>query len=151
MLQLKIPPLVIVAVCAGLIWLISSAFPHLNIRGSLSSHFALLFASVGIVMELVSIAYFSRAKTTVNPLKPERSNQLVITGLYRVTRNPMYVGMLLLLSGYTIWKGNPFGISALWVFTAYITHFQIKPEEEALLQHFGDAYRDYKKRVRRWL
>lgn len=150
-LQLKIPPLIVVLICAGFIWLLSDAFPQLTIRGSMSVYVAGLLVSVGILMEFVSVVYFFRAKTTVNPVKPERSTQLVTAGLYRITRNPMYVGMLLLLTGYTIWKGNPLGILALWAFTVYMTTFQIKPEEGILLQHFGDAYTDYKKRVRRWL
>ena len=111
----------------------------------------MLLFCIGILVEAWSVGLFFRAKTTVNPLKPENSKVLVVAGLYKFTRNPMYLGMLLLLFGWTFWLGNPVGLCLPFIFVWYITKFQIKPEELALVDIFGDQYVQYKQQVRRWL
>jgi len=112
---------------------------------------ACLFFCTGIAIEAWSAWLFYRARTTVNPLKPENSKALVTTGMYRYTRNPMYLGMLLLLIGWVAWIGNPLGLIMLFVFVWYLTQFQIKPEEQILAELFGDPYIEYMRQVRRWL
>ncbi|SMB27567.1 conserved protein of unknown function [Sterolibacterium denitrificans] len=91
------------------------------------------------------------ARTTVNPLAPGRSNSVVRTGPYRFTRNPMYLGMALLLLAWCIHLRNPLAPLSILAFFVYIIRFQIIPEERALLAKFGDAYAAYLSDVRRWL
>lgn len=112
---------------------------------------AAILVALGITIDLVSIAAFRRAKTTVTPLAPEKASQLVVTGLYRISRNPMYLGLLLILTGAMVWLGSGANVFILVSFVAYITAFQIKPEEDRLERIFGPQYQAYKRRVRRWL
>lgn len=112
---------------------------------------AAILVALGITIDLVSIAAFRRAKTTVTPLAPENASQLVVTGLNRISRNPMYLGLLLILTGAMVWLGSGANVFILVSFVAYITAFQIKPEEDRLERIFGPQYQAYKRRVRRWL
>ncbi len=112
---------------------------------------AVIVAAIGVMIETVGIAAFVRQKTTVNPLRPERANSLVISGLYRHSRNPMYLGMAFLLCGWALYLGT---LSVLVIVPAFIwvlTEVQIKHEEVALEALFGEDYRAYMQRVRRWL
>lgn len=107
--------------------------------------------AIGLVMEFIAAGAFFRAKTTVNPLAPRKSAALVTSGLYRISRNPMYLGMAILLAGVALYFGNALGPVFLIFFIVLINELQIKPEEAALEEIFGDDYRAYKKRVRRWI
>lgn len=111
--------------------------------------FALMAA--GLLIDAVSVVAFFRAKTTINPLQPERSEVLVVKGLYRVSRNPMYLGMLLILMGICVYLGQPLNVVFLMVFVGLINTLQIRPEERALRTRFGQSYVDYCHRVRRWV
>ncbi|WP_230598989.1 methyltransferase family protein [Xanthomonas albilineans] len=111
--------------------------------------------SIGIVIVLAGVIFnvapkraFHRASTTVNPLQPQRATHLVQSGLYRWSRNPMYLGHALILLGLALCLRN---VLALLAVPAYVTYFQIRPEERALQAHFGDAYTHYCRHVRRWL
>ena len=84
-------------------------------------------------------------------MKPSNTNTLVTDGLYRYTRNPMYLGMLLLLSAYALWLGNPVAVVPLIMFVWYISRFQIMPEELALKKIFGQQFDEYTSSVRRWI
>ncbi|MFO1264782.1 MAG: isoprenylcysteine carboxylmethyltransferase family protein [Rhodoferax sp.] len=108
-------------------------------------------ALVGVGLDLTGVAAFVRARTTVNPLRPARASTLVIAGAYRFTRNPMYLGMALLLAGWAVLLGSWVSVMAPVVFVAFITRFQIVPEERAMAERFGLDYRAYCQRVRRWL
>jgi len=112
---------------------------------------ALAVAGAGLLIDLVSVVAFIRARTTVNPLAPDKANALVVSGLYRFSRNPMYLGMLLILLGWALWLGQSLALPLLAAFVIAIEALQIRPEEAALEQKFGDEYRAYKKRVRRWI
>ncbi|WP_227817912.1 methyltransferase family protein [Nitrogeniibacter aestuarii] len=92
-----------------------------------------------------------RARTTINPMHPERSSALVTTGIYAWSRNPMYVSLLCLLMGYSLQLGHVAAVLGPILFVSYVTRFHIVPEERALEARFGDAYRAYKARVRRWI
>lgn len=100
---------------------------------------------------LAAVASLWRSRTTINPLQPERASALVTDGIYRYTRNPMYLSLLLLLFGYACELWNWPAFLAPLAYAAYITRFQIQPEERVLEAKFGEAYRAYKRRVRRWL
>ena len=152
-LEHKIPPPVVGLACAGLAWLLAGAAPALALpwpaRPALAV--ALLLALAGLALELWGLWVFRRHRTTPNPLSPERARAVVQSGPYRFTRNPMYVGVALQLLGWCAYLRNPLALLALVVFVAYITRFQILPEERALAQNFGEPYRQYLRLVRRWL
>ena len=152
-LEHKIPPPVVGLACAGLAWLLAGAAPALALpwpaRPALAV--ALLLALAGLELELWGLWVFRRHRTTPNPLSPERARAVVQSGPYRFTRNPMYVGVALQLLGWCAYLRNPLALLALVVFVAYITRFQILPEERALAQNFGEPYLQYLRRVRRWL
>lgn len=115
------------------------------------SRMAAFLAVAGLGIDLAALVLFLRARTTVNPLKPQNVSALVIGGLYRFSRNPMYVGQALLLAGWAMWMGNLAGLLAVPAFVAWIDRLQIAPEERALEAAFGDAFRDWASRVRRWI
>ena len=148
-LERRVPP-PIVALCAGaLMYALAWALPMLTFR--ISWIFAAIVAGAGLVIDLIGVVQFVRAKTTVNPLKPDAASALVTGGLYRWTRNPMYVGMLLVLLGWAIYLSNIAALAGLPLFILYISRFQIAPEERALQARFGSEFERYKGRVRRWL
>ncbi len=111
-------------------------------------------AALGLVGACVSLAGtigFRRAKTTVNPMKPANASSLVTGGIYRVTRNPMYLALLLVLMGWAVFLAAPWVVLGPLAFGLYITQFQVKPEERVLSAMFGSAYGEYRARVRRWI
>lgn len=150
-MKLLIPPPIIALLCSLAMWGIAEAFPQTRFAFPLQSAFAGAFVVVGLALDLISIGAFRKAKTTVTPLAPEKATRLVITGLYRYTRNPMYLGLLLILSGIAIWLGSPVNGAILIAFVGYITAFQIAPEEARLSELFGSDYERYRAQVRRWL
>lgn len=150
-LEMKIPPALFMAAIALLIWLTPAIAPQLSFSHPWSSAIMWLFAIPGVLFTFSGIAAFRRERTTVDPTRPERASSLVVTGVYRYSRNPMYLGFLLVLTGWAIHIGNLLAFAALPFFVAYLTRFQIIPEERALLSRFGDDYRSYLGSVRRWL
>jgi protein-S-isoprenylcysteine O-methyltransferase Ste14 len=108
-----------------------------------------VFVGVGAI--ILGAISFRRVKTTVNPMKPGSTSSLVVEGLYRITRNPMYLGSLLILFGWAIFLSNPLSLALIVVYVAYMNRFQISPEERTLEALFRDEYQTYKTKVRRWL
>ncbi len=147
----KIPPPVIAIVCAGLAWTLAHYTPAFDyaLTGRLIVTAILVLA--GLALDISGILAFRNAKTTVNPLAPAKSTAIVQTGPYRFTRNPMYVGMATFLLAYCVYLKSPLALIAVVAFIAYITRFQIIPEEKFLLEKFGEHYARYTKSVRRWL
>ena len=149
-LEHKIPPPIVGLLIAAAMWGIAK-----NTAATLAVpdpvFAAAVVALVGIAFDIAGIVSFWRAKTTVNPLKPEKATSLVSSGVYRITRNPMYVGMLFLLMAWAIYLDSPWALVGPLVFVLYMNRFQIGPEEKALEALFGDDFSDYKRRVRRWL
>lgn len=150
-LELLIPP-PLVGLAFGLaMWGLASAFPGLTLAFPFQGIIALALILTGAALDLVSILAFRQAGTTVTPLTPEKASSLVTDGLYSFTRNPMYLGLLAILSGIALLLGSPLNIALLIGFAAYITVFQVKPEEARLHAMFGEDFAAYTKRVRRWL
>ena len=104
----------------------------------------------GGVVALWGVKEFKEAKTTVNPLKPESSSSLVSSGIYQYTRNPMYLGLLLILLSAVVYTQHPLGLVSAMGFVAYMNRFQIEPEEKMLVKLFGDEFVDYSNQVKRW-
>ena len=149
-IELRIPPPLVVLVAGVLMWLASLALPWpSSAPGQL--FVAVLVAAAGIAVVVAGLLEFRRARTTVNPLKPETASSLVERGIYRFTRNPMYLGMALALAGWGIWLASAAALLVLPLFVAYMTRFQIIPEERALAATFGEAFDGYRRRVPRWL
>ena len=111
---------------------------------------ALALVALGAGFDVLGLWMFRKARTTFSPLRPDRSAAVVQTGVYRITRNPMYLGMVLILLGLALYLASPWALLRPVAFAAYITRFQIVPEERALTARFGEAYTAYCARVRRW-
>lgn len=112
---------------------------------------AIAFVVLGVAIVLAGVIQFRRASTTVNPVKPEDSSSLVVTGVYARTRNPMYLGFALVLAGWAVFLANLLTLVGVIAFVLYIDRFQIVPEERALHTRFGLQFDDYRRRVRRWI
>lgn len=150
-LELKIPPLFLVPVISLLMWLTADI-------GSLGELLVLwrlllfvLATVLGAYFAVSGLLAFRHVGTTVKPQCPLRTKALVTTGVYRYTRNPMYLSFIIFLCGFAVLLGN--GWALLWVIAlgGYLTQFQIKPEERALQEQFSDQFTVYRQRVRRWL
>ena len=150
-LELKIPPPLIAAVSAGIMYGVATLLPVLALPPSLRVGTALALAVAGASLDLTGLTAFRRVKTTINPMAPHRSSSVVSTGVYRFTRNPMYLGLVCLLLAWAVYLSSAWALLVVPFFIAYITRFQIKPEERVLAARFGSAYVDYCARVRRWL
>jgi len=150
-LKLKIPPPLVAFVVGVAMWLAAWAAP--SCAFVLPSHriLAACIALVGVATGITGVASFRRAGTTVNPMRPERASSLVISGIYSLTRNPMYLGLLLVLLAWAVFLSNAIAFIALPAFILYMNRFQIGPEETALASVFGPEFAAYKSRVRRWL
>lgn len=150
-LELKILPPLAMLICAGLIHIMAQVLPVNAVLLSYREGLTGFFIIVGLSIDLFAISFFLRAKTTVNPYTPDKASALVTSGIYRITRNPMYLGLICLLLAWTIWLGCLFGVLIIVSFQQYITRFQITPEERSLQALFGKAYDDYCAQVRRWI
>lgn len=151
MLELKIPPPLYLLIFGVLMSWLDYFFPEPQWQGMYNLALGGMFVLLGLVCIFWAAGLFFRAKTTVSPLTPSNSTQLVISGLYRFTRNPMYLGLLFMLIGWALYLGSLASalIVPAWVWA--LNRWQIGPEEKALEQRFGDDYRAYKNKVRRWL
>ena len=153
-LELKIPPLLLMLLFALAMWLLAPLTAPISAKLALpalySTVLALCLAVTGIAVAFAGVLAFRRAKTTVDPRVPQQSSSLVIVGIYRYSRNPMYVGFLLLLAALACYLMNAAAFALLPLFVWYINRFQIAPEERFLLQKFGADYQAYTQQVRRW-
>lgn len=149
-LELKIHPPIILFLSLGLTYGLSRFLPLLALPSALSGLHGYV-AGTGVLVILAGIWEFRKVKTTINPTKPEKTSHLVSGGIYRVTRNPMYLGMVFIIVAAIFKLGNYWGFIALPCFMLFITQFQIKPEERIIEGIFGEEYLQYKSKVRRWL
>ena len=150
-LELKTPPPLVAVITAGAMYGVAQLLPVLALSPSVRVGTALVLAVVGASFDMAGLIAFRRVKTTVNPMAPQRSTSVVSTGVYRFTRNPMYLGLVFLLLAWAVYQSSAWALLGVPVFMAYITRFQIKPEESVLAARFGKSYTDYCARVRRWL
>jgi protein-S-isoprenylcysteine O-methyltransferase Ste14 len=150
-LGLKLPPVALGLIVAALMWCVSSATPAFDFSffANILSSASLALLGAGICLS--GIVSFRRAKTTVNPMRPYSTSSLVVSGIYKYTRNPMYLGFLLILLGWATFLSNLAAFALLPAFVLYMNHFQIAPEERALASLFAQEYQAYRARVRRWI
>ena len=150
-LETRIPP-PLVGLIAGIVaWLVSSAFAPTSVPAFVRLTVALALVLIGFALAGAGARAVSRAKTTLNPTKPETATALVTSGIYRYTRNPMYLGMAACVLAWSAWLGTLAGLIGAPLFVLYMNRFQIGPEERALGRLFGAEFSDYRARVRRWL
>jgi protein-S-isoprenylcysteine O-methyltransferase Ste14 len=150
-LEHKIPPPLVAAAIALLMWPLSSVLPKIVVANSIHLALAISVALAGFVFALAGAIAFRRAKTTVNPLHPEQATALVTGGVYRVSRNPMYAGLLLCLLAWAIYLASPLALAGPVAFILFINRFQIEPEEKVLAEKFGAPFAEYCASVRRWV
>lgn len=150
-LELKLPPLLLVALTAMAMWLQASLTPALSFSWPGQTWLAGLLAMLGVAIVSSAILTFRRAQTTLNPIQPDSSSNVVRHGIYSYTRNPMYLGFSWVLLALVVLLGNPLALLWLPLFMAYMTRFQIIPEERALQAKFAVEYSAYLARVRRWI
>ena len=149
-LEFKVPPPVVALCLAFLMWFAPSlGQPEVPLQVRVGM--ALVLVLIGQGISIAGMVAFRRARTTINPTKASAASSLVTTGVYRFTRNPMYLGLLLTLLAWAVFLFNPVALLFVPIFVLYINRFQIKPEEQVLSSLFGAEYMAYKGQVRRWL
>jgi protein-S-isoprenylcysteine O-methyltransferase Ste14 len=151
MLELRIPPLFLAAGFAAAVVAGSVLMPWANLPFPGHRGLALAAMVLGPCIAALGVLQFRQAHTTINPKRPARARSVVNTGVYRFSRNPMYLGMALALLGLAAWRSSLPGYLAVALFVTYMTRYQIRPEEQALLAKFGGEFAAYQARVRRWL
>ncbi len=150
-LALKVPPvaqfIIIVLAMYGVSRM--SIALHFSLAGS--TWFAIIFAAIGLGLGAMGVAEFKKAQTTANPQAPEKVSALVTSGVYQYTRNPMYLGLTIILCGWGLYLSSLLVFGLIVVFILYISRFQIQAEEQVMAQKFGSPYQDYLIQVRRWI
>lgn len=149
--KLYFPPLLQFLVYGIAGYALAASLPALRFHLEVLFWVSIVLVLAGLVVLLLSVRSFGKAGTTVSPIEPDKAGSLVTTGLYRFTRNPMYLGMLLVLLGGAIGLENIAALSAPILYAISITRFQIIPEERVLAKIFGTAFSDYCNRTRRWI
>ena len=132
-------------------WGISLVAPPIEMPLTIRLAAATIIAVIGVCFDLAGIISFRLARTTINPMKPAKTSSLVYSGVYRVTRNPMYLGLLFILVAWAVFLSSPWALLGPLAFVLYMNRFQIGPEEKVLSDRFGGSYAEYQSRVRRWL
>jgi protein-S-isoprenylcysteine O-methyltransferase Ste14 len=150
-LDARIPPLVLVVAAAVLMWIAARFVPVFTFPVPARGLVSLVLGALGMLVAAAGILEFRRARTTVNPMTPGAASALVVRGVFRISRNPMYLGFALILLGWAVFLQSATAFVVLVAFIVYIDRFQIRPEEQALEKTFGVTFRDYARRVRRWL
>ena len=148
-METKIPPPIVTLVFGLLIYFSQGIFP--SITNQLTFYVGIFFMLLGFSILISAVGSFKRSKTTVNPLNPEQATKLVTDGIFKYSRNPMYLGMALVLGSIAIFFNLIGGIILVALFCAYITKFQILPEERAMRDLFSDDFDKYTKVTRRWI
>lgn len=150
-LKLKIPPAIVTIVIAAGMWWIAETLTYDWITFESVLRIEFLFLGIGGILGLAGLIQFYRSSTSIDPQKPDKTSKLVTDGIYSISRNPMYLGLLFILAGYAFYLSNLLTFLLLPLFVWYMNHYQIIPEEEIMEQKFGDQYLRYKSEVRRWL
>lgn len=150
-LETKIPPPIVTVLFALAMWLGASFGPFFELSNIVSVILIATFSISGVLIAVLGVIEFKKADTTGTPLNPEKASSLVSSGVYRITRNPMYIGSALVLTAWAFYLSSFFVFSGILGFILYINRFQITPEERVLKELFGSEFESYQARVRRWL
>lgn len=150
-LELRIPPVLVVLILAAAMCLGTWLLPTLQFSLPGKWWVAVGFVFLGAGVVVVSAKQVIAARTTLDPRKPQKTRRLVTQGLFRYSRNPIYVGLLLLLVGLAVLLANALAFILLPIYVLYMSRFQIQPEERFMRQKFGKDYKIYVTKVRRWI
>ena len=150
-LEHKVPPPLLVLLFGVAMWITARATATVPLVDPWRLALALTFVLAGFAITMLGGAAFRRAATTIDPVRIERASTLVTGGIFRLTRNPMYVGFTTVLIGWACWLSSPWALCGPVAFALFITRFQIVPEETVMRAKFGAQYDAYRRRVRRWL
>ena len=148
-LENKIPPLIIVVFFLVLIFFLKNLLEVFTF--SYQIYISFFFLCLAVSFFLTGIIEFRKHKTTLNPLMPEESTTLLTTGIFKFSRNPIYLSLLNLLIAFSIYLGSFLGLIITPLFVVYINLFQIKPEEKAMFKLYGKEFENYCSNVRRWI
>lgn len=146
-----ISPPVAFAIAALAMWAVGRAVDFGRYHFPLQGALAVALVVLGLIVVGVSLRTFATAGTTANPMQPRKASELVTSGAYARSRNPMYVGDAIILAGIAVWIGSALNLLLVAAFVVYIDRVQIAAEEQALAANFGERYAAYRERVRRWL
>lgn len=150
-LDARVPPPIVAMVVAFAMWEIAWRVPGATVAVPARDTAAMALAVLGLVVEGAGAWRFVRARTSVDPTHPTSVTTLVTGGIYRFTRNPMYLGDLIILLGWGVHLANPLALALSALFVLTMDLVQIPPEERAMEALFGEAYSEYRARVRRWI
>ncbi len=151
-LELKVPPLAIVLICAGVMYLCAIIVAHeFAIPTGIRVALAVVAATIAAVILTAALMTFRRHQTTMNPLNPNNTSNLVTSGIYAYSRNPMYLSMFIILLGWGFFLGQLSAAFGLALYVVAITRLQIQPEERILKRKFGSAYTNFLNSSYRWL
>ena len=150
-LELRIPPPIVALLSAAIMWVIARVMPPVEMPGLIRVTTAIALALAGVVIAISGVIAIRRANTTLNPLKPETTSTIVTSGVYRFTRNPMYVGLAFVLLAWAVFMSSAWSLLGVVCFILYMNRFQIMPEERVLSGMFAASYAAYRAKVRRWL
>ena len=150
-LESRVPPVAAAFIMAVMMALIAWAIPVSDFVVPWREPVTIVFALAGVAVSLLGVRSFRRAGTTVSPLRSSAASSLVVSGVYSRTRNPMYLGFLLIMLAWALFLSNAIAFLLLPAFVLFMNRFQIEPEERALTALFGREFDAYKLRVRKWL
>jgi|KBSMisStaDraftv2_1062788.scaffolds.fasta_scaffold650833_2 protein-S-isoprenylcysteine O-methyltransferase Ste14 len=150
-LENKIPPPILMLLVAASMWGVSKVQPAIAIEPRLHSALTAALGAIAVLFGVGGIITFRLAKTTINPVQIDRASRVVSNGVYRITRNPMYVGLTGLLVTWSVFLAVPVTLLGPILFAMFTHRFQILPEERVMSAKFGNDYDEYRNRVRRWL
>ena len=150
-MNIRIPPPIYMIVFGVLMWFVSRSSYALIVDIPFRKTAAGILFLAAIAIDVIAIRQFNASSTTINPYRANKSSALVTHGIYRYTRNPMYVGMLLMLCGWGLILESVSNILLIAAFVITITLAQIRHEEEALESLFPDDFEAYRRKVRRWI
>ena len=150
-LALKVPPVAQVIITAAAMYGVSKMVPALTFSLNGSTGLAVGLGVMGMSLGVMGVTQFRKAQTTPNPQALEKVSSLVTSGIYRYSRNPMYLGLVLILLGWAFYLSHFLAFVLLPVFILYMTRFQIQPEEQMMARKFGKTYQAYLNKVRRWI
>ena len=148
-METKIPPPIVTLIFGFATYLSRKIFPEIEIQ--YSSFFGIFLLLLGFFILISAVKLFRNDKTTVNPLSPEQATKLVTNGIFKLSRNPMYLGMAVILASVAVFFNIIGGIISMALFCLYITKFQIIPEEKAMKELFAQDFERYMQATRRWI
>ena len=148
-IKTKFPPPLVALTFGFLINHTKNIFPKIEVKNEFI--FGSFMIISGLIIILSAIILFKKYQTTITPLNPSNATKLITDGIYKFSRNPMYLGLLLVLVGISIILNLTGGFLFILLFILYINLFQIIPEENAMVDLFKDEFLEYKKNVRRWI